>query len=80
MGAGHHRQQAAASWSPKNKGRLNGFGFGPDGRLYAPHFGTNELFAIDVDTGEFTVIASGVGTTAATKVDADGNVWNVDYT
>ncbi len=63
----------------KNKGRLNGFGFGPDGRLYSPHFGTNELFAIDVDTGEHTVIASDVGTTAATKVDADGNVWNVDY-
>jgi len=63
----------------KNKGRLNGFGFGPDGRLYSPHFGTNELFAIDVDTGDFEVIADDVGTTAATKVDAEGNVWNVDY-
>lgn len=63
----------------KNKGRLNGFGFGPDGRLYAPHFGTNELFAIDVDEGEFEVIAEGVGTTAATKTDANGDVWNVDY-
>ena len=63
----------------RNKGRLNGFGFGPDGRLYAPHFGTNELFAIDVNSGEHTVIATGVGTTAATKVDASGNVWNVDY-
>jgi sugar lactone lactonase YvrE len=63
----------------KNKGRLNGFGFGPDGRLYSPHFGTNELFAIDVDTGEFEVIADDVGTTAATKVDANGDVWNVDY-
>lgn len=63
----------------KNKGRLNGFGFGPDGRLYAPHFGTNELFAIDVDAGEFEVIAEGVGTTAATKTDANGDVWNVDY-
>ncbi len=63
----------------KNKGRLNGFGFGPDGRLYAPHFGTNELFAINVDTGVFDVIAEGVGTTAATKTDANGDVWNVDY-
>lgn len=63
----------------KNKGRLNGFGFGPDGRLYAPHFGTNELFAIDVDDGTFAVIAEGVGTTAAVKPDAHGNVWNVDY-
>ncbi len=64
----------------KNKQRLNGFGFGPDGRLYAPHFTTNELLAINVDTGEHTVIADDVGTTAATKVDAGGNVWNVDYT
>ncbi|MDG2243434.1 MAG: hypothetical protein P8L66_08050 [Rhodospirillaceae bacterium] len=63
----------------KNKGRLNGFGFGPDGRLYSPHFGTNELFAIDVDSGDFEVIADDVGTTAATKVDANGDVWNVDY-
>ena len=63
----------------KNKGRLNGFGFGPDGRLYSPHFGTNELFAIDVDTGDYEVIAEGVGTTAATKTDANGDVWNVDY-
>ena len=63
----------------KNKGRLNGFGFGPDGRLYAPHFGTDELFAIDVETGDFTVIAKGVGSTAATKTDANGDVWNVDY-
>lgn len=64
----------------KNKQRLNGFGFGPDGRLYAPHFTTNELLAIDVDTGEHMVIADDVGTTAATKVDDEGNVWNVDYT
>ena len=63
----------------KNKGRLNGFGFGPDGRLYSPHFGTNEIFAIDVDEGTFTVIAEGVGTTAAVKPDANGNAWNVDY-
>ncbi|MDX2144550.1 MAG: hypothetical protein SFV19_14440 [Rhodospirillaceae bacterium] len=63
----------------KNKGRLNGFGFGPDGKLYAPYFGTDKLFAIDVDTSAFTVIAEGVGTSAAVKVDKDGLVYSIDY-
>lgn len=63
----------------KGKGRLNGFGFGPDGRLYAPWFGEDKLFAIDVDTGEFTVITEGVGDPAAVKVRADGTVFSVDY-
>jgi len=63
----------------KNQGAVNGFGFGPDGYLYAPHFGTDELFAIDVDKGAFRVVAEGVGSSAAAKVDANGDVWSVDY-
>ena len=63
----------------ENKYRVNGFGFGPDGRLYAPHFGGGELLAIDVDTGEYTVITQGVGSPAAAKADANGDVWSVDY-
>lgn len=63
----------------KGKGRLNGFGFGPDGRLYAPWFGKDKLFAIDVDTGEFEVITEGVGNPAAVKVRPDGTVFSVDY-
>ena len=61
------------------KGRLNGFGFGPDGRLYAPQFGTDRLVAIDVDRGEYTTIASGVGSPAAAKVAPNGDVYSVDY-
>ena len=64
----------------RGQGRTNGFGFGPDGRLYSPHFGDDGLFAIDVDEGTVEVIATGVGTTAAVKVDAKGGVWSVDYT
>lgn len=63
----------------RHKGRLNGFGFGPDGRLYAPLFGTDRLVAIDVDSGEYSVVASGVGAPAAAKVDARGDVLSVDY-
>ena len=61
------------------QGRLNGFGFGPDGRLYAPQFGTDRLVAIDVDRGEYTIIATGVGSPAAAKVAPNGDVFSVDY-
>ena len=63
----------------KNKWRLNGFDFGPDGGLYAPSFRQNELLAIDIETGESEVVADDVGLIAALKVDADGNLWSVDF-
>jgi sugar lactone lactonase YvrE len=59
--------------------RLNGFGFGPDGRLYAPLFGTDHLVAIDVNTGAFTTVASGVGAPSAVKNDGQGHLYSVDY-
>ncbi len=62
-----------------DQGRLNGFGFGPDGRLYAPLFGTDRLVAIDVDTGIFTTVASGVGNPSAAKPDGAGHLYSVDY-
>ena len=63
----------------KGQGRLNGFDFGPDGRLYAPLFGTDQIAAIDITTGAHTVVAKGVGSPSAVKVDAKGNVIAVDY-
>ena len=63
----------------KGQGPLNGFGFGPDGRLYAPLFRTDKLLAIDVDTGLYTVVGQGVGISAAVEVDASGDVISVDY-
>jgi sugar lactone lactonase YvrE len=59
--------------------RTNGFDFGPDGILYAPHFGTNELLAIDVDAGQARVIARGVGSPAAVRIDGRGDLLSVDY-
>ena len=63
----------------KGQGALNGFEFGADGRLYAPKFRTDQLLAIDVDTGVYTTIAKGVGTSAAVHVDTKGDVISVDY-
>ncbi|MBM3513294.1 MAG: hypothetical protein FJX59_06220 [Alphaproteobacteria bacterium] len=63
----------------KGQGRVNGFGFGPDGLLYAPRFGTDGIFAINVDSGEHKVIATGVGAPAGVKVDAEGMVYSVNY-
>ena len=61
------------------QGRLNGFAFGPDGRLYAPQFGTDRLVAIDIETGARTTIATGLGAPAAVKVAPNGDVYSVDY-
>ena len=61
------------------RGRLNGFAFGPDGLLYAPQFGTDRLVAIDVERGESTTVASGVGAPAAVRVATNGDLWHVDY-
>lgn len=72
-----------AAWPPRRvasgQGRLNGFAFGPDGRLYAPQFGTDRLVAIDIETGARATIATGVGAPAAVKVAPNGDVYSVDY-
>ena len=61
------------------QGRLNGFAFGPDGRLYAPQFGTDRLLAIDIESGARMIIATGLGAPAAVKVAPNGAVFSVDY-
>jgi len=61
------------------QGRLNGFAFGPDGRLYAPQFGTDRLVAIDVARGTQLTIASGTGAPASLRVAPNGDLWHVDY-
>ena len=63
----------------KGQGRLNGFDFGPDGRIYSPLFGTDEVVAVDVNTGLYSPIAKGVGSPSAVKVDPRGNLIAVDY-
>jgi len=48
--------------------------------LYAPAFGTDRLVAIDPDTGVHRVVAQGLGSPAAVKVDRrDGSLVSIDY-
>jgi sugar lactone lactonase YvrE len=63
----------------KGQGPLNGFGFGPDGQIYAPLFGTDQIVAVDPETGIYTKVASGVGSPSGVKVDSQGNLVAVDY-
>ena len=63
----------------RGQGPLNGFGFGPDGRLYSPLFGTDQAIAIDVGSGAIAPIANGLGSVVAVKPDSKGNLFSIDY-
>ncbi len=52
----------------------NAFEVGPDGRLYAPIMGANEIWAIDLATGAREVIAGGLGVPDSVKFDAKGRI------
>ena len=53
---------------------LNSFGFGPDGLLYAPAIRVGKAVAIDIDTGQRTVLAEGFGRLASVKLDGAGRL------
>lgn len=67
---------------------VNGMDFGADGELYGPRWFAGDVVRIDVDSGDFEVVADGFVTPAAVKlapsgelvvVDfGDGRVWSVD--
>lgn len=69
-------------------GFLNGFDFGPDGRLYGPLFAAGKVISIDVDSCENStdpwvdcdiwVVADGFTVPAAAKFDAEGHLYVVD--
>jgi sugar lactone lactonase YvrE len=52
----------------------NGMEVGPDGKLYYPVLGTNEIWRIDPDGGEPEKVADGLGGPDAVKFDRDGNI------
>ncbi len=62
----------------KGETRLNGFDFGPDGKLYSPWQGSNpgKIVAIDVDTGDVKTIMATIDTPSAVSVAADGTVYS----
>ena len=52
----------------------NAFDVGPDGRLYAPIMGANEIWAIDLATGAREVVAGDLGVPDSVKFDARGRI------
>ena len=71
-------------------GGLNGFDFGPDGKLYGPLWFKGQVAQVDVDSGELRVIAEGFTVPAAVNFDSKdvlhvidnetGEVFQVDIT
>lgn len=59
-------------------GGLNGFDFGPDGKLYGPLWFKNQVARVDVDTGTLDVIAEGFATPAAANFNSKGDLYVVD--
>ena len=57
---------------------LNGFDFGPDGRLYGPLFFGGKLVSIDVDNGEMRTVAEGFMVPSAAKFDTRGRLFMLD--
>lgn len=62
----------------ENLGGLNGFDFGPDGRLYGPIWFDHRVVSVDVDSGDVQTVSDGFGTPAAANFDSQGNLWVVD--
>jgi sugar lactone lactonase YvrE len=52
----------------------NAFEVGPDGRLYAPIMGANEIWAIDMKTGAHEVVAGELGVPDSVKFDSKGRI------
>jgi sugar lactone lactonase YvrE len=52
----------------------NAFDVGPDGRLYAPIMGANEIWAIDLSTGAHEVVAGELGVPDSVKFDSKGRI------
>lgn len=56
---------------------VNGFDWW-DGHLYGPDPTTGQVFRIDVDTGVFTEVVSGLGTPGAVDIAPDGSMFVLD--
>ena len=53
---------------------INAFDFGPDGKLYFPVMGTNEIWRIGLEGGEPEVVAKDLGVPDSVKFHPDGYI------
>lgn len=60
-------------------GNLNSFEFSADDRLFGPLFNIGTVAWIDIESGEVTPIATGLGRIVAVSLDDHGGVWTVDW-
>lgn len=59
-------------------GGLNGFDFGPDGKLYGPLWFKKQIARVDVDAGTLEVVAEDFKTPAAANFNSKGDLYVVD--
>ena len=59
-------------------GGLNGFDFGPDGKLYGPLWFKKVVARVDVDSGQLDTVSTGFDTPAAANFDSKGNLFVLD--
>ena len=52
----------------------NAFQIGPDGKLYMPVMGVNEIWRVDVTTGAHEVVAGNLGVPDSVKFDSRGRI------
>ena len=62
----------------RDLGDLNGFDVGPDGRIYGPLWSKGQVAAVDVESGDLEVIATGFSMPAAANFDSLGNLYVAD--
>lgn len=62
----------------ENMGGLNGFDFGPDGKLYGPLWFKGQVARVDVETGKIEVVAEGFGIPAAANFNSLGELYVLD--
>ncbi len=59
-------------------GGLNGFDFGPDGKLYGPLWFKGQVVRVDVDSGKLDVVVDGLGVPAAANFNSKGELFVLD--
>lgn len=70
--------RAAPRLIRKDLGGLNGFDFGPDGRLCGPLWFRAQVVCLDVDRDRLEVVADGFETPAAADFDPKGELHAID--